>query len=92
LKEQILGLVLVFWRLCVLCDAALGPEGSALKGYQFEKSSEYGEVFGLYSRAKGKSPTLLVTNRLNQRFQSRSPSRITFDCFPRYPESVKTIL
>jgi hypothetical protein len=39
---------------------------------------------GLYSRAKGKSPILVVTNRLNQRYQSRSRSSITFDCFPRY--------
>jgi hypothetical protein len=55
MKRHNQGLVLVFWRLLALLDAALGPKGSALKGCQFENSSEYGAVFGLYSRANRNS-------------------------------------
>jgi hypothetical protein len=60
-------------------------EDLSLKGCQFEKRSEYGAVFDLYSCAKGKSYLFLATHRLNQRSKSRSRSRIRLDCFPTLP-------
>jgi hypothetical protein len=58
---------------------ALGTVRLQLKGYQFENSSEYGAVFGLYSCAKGKSPILLSTFQIT--FTKQNKVRL----FPTLP-------